>query len=175
MIVEVKLADITKLDVDAIVNAANERLLGGGGVDGAIHAAAGPGLLTACRSIAEARPGVRCPTGEVRLTPGFRLPARFVIHTAGPIWRGGNEAERELLASCYKNVLALCSEQGFRTLAIPAISCGVYGFPVREAASIASAEIARARDAGTGLEAISLVAFDSQMFGVLEEAIRLLR
>jgi O-acetyl-ADP-ribose deacetylase len=168
-LIDVWLGDITKLDVDAIVNAANERLLGGGGVDGAIHAAAGPELLAACRAIAEVRPGVRCPTGDARITPGFRLPARFVIHTVGPVWRGGGEGERELLARCYRSVLELCSEQGFRTLAIPAISCGVYGFPVRDAASIAVREIVRARDAGTRLEAISLVAFDQQMFGVLEE------
>jgi O-acetyl-ADP-ribose deacetylase (regulator of RNase III) len=173
-LVDVQLADITKLAVDAIVNAANERLLGGGGVDGAIHRAAGPELLAACRAIAELRPGVRCPTGEVRITPGFRLPARFVIHTAGPVWRGGSEGERELLASCYRNVLELCSEQGIRTLAIPAISCGVYGFPVRDAAHIAVGEIRRARAAGTPLEAISLVAFDAPMLEVLEEAVGLL-
>lgn len=173
-LVDVQLADITKLDVEAIVNAANERLLGGGGVDGAIHRAAGPELLAACRAIDEVRPGVRCPTGEVRLTPGFRLPARFVIHTAGPIWRGGREGERELLASCYRNVLELCAEQGIRSLAIPAISCGVYGFPVRDAAGIAVREIRRARTAGIPLEAITLVAFDPQMFEVLEESLGLL-
>jgi O-acetyl-ADP-ribose deacetylase (regulator of RNase III) len=170
-LVEVKLGDITKLDVDAIVNAANERLLGGGGVDGAIHRAAGPALLEACRAIAEVRPGVRCPTGEARLSPGFRLPARFVIHTVGPVWHGGGNGERELLASCYRNVLGLCAEQGFRSLAIPAISCGVYRFPLREAASIATTEIARARDAGNQLEAITLVAFDAEMFEVLAEAV----
>lgn len=173
-LVDVKLGDITKLDVDAIVNAANEWLLGGGGVDGAIHRAAGPALLEACRAIAEVRPGVRCPTGEARLTPGFRLPARFVIHTVGPVWRGGGQGERELLASCYRNVLAVASEQGFRTLAIPAISCGVYRFPLRDAARIAFSEIARARNAGTGLEAISLVAFEPEVFEVLEETAGLL-
>jgi O-acetyl-ADP-ribose deacetylase len=170
--VDVKLADITTLNVDAIVNAANEWLLGGGGVDGAIHRAAGPALLAACRAITEVRPGVRCPTGEVRITPGFLLPARFVIHTVGPVWRGGGEGERELLASCYRNVLEICSEQGIRTLAIPAISCGVYGFPLLDAASIAAREIARTRDAGTQLQAISLVAFDQRMFDVLDDAIR---
>jgi len=169
--VDVRLGDITRLDVDAIVNAANERLLGGGGVDGAIHRAAGPALLAACRAIPEVRPGVRCSTGEVRLTPGFHLPARFVIHTVGPIWRGGNERERELLASCYRNVLELCAEQRFRTLAIPAISCGVYGFPVRDAARIAVAEIARARGAQSVLESVTLVAFDDEMSAVLEEAL----
>ena len=170
-LVEVQLGDITKLDVDAIVNAANERLLGGGGVDGAIHRAAGPALLAACRALAEVRPGVRCPTGEVRITPGFQLPARFVIHTVGPIWRGGGQGERELLASCYRNTLELCSAQGIRSLAIPAISCGVYGFPLVDAAGIAVREISRARDAGTSLEAISLVAFDEAMFDVLHAAI----
>jgi O-acetyl-ADP-ribose deacetylase (regulator of RNase III) len=103
------------------------------------------------------------------------LPARFVIHTVGPVWHGGGDGERELLASCYRNVLELCSEQGFRSLAIPAISCGVYRFPVREAASIATAEIARARDAGTRLEAITLVAFDAEMFEILEESVAALR
>ncbi len=169
-LVDVKLTDITKLDVDAIVNAANERLLGGGGVDGAIHRAAGPALLAACRAIAEVRPGVRCPTGEVRLTPGFQLPARYVIHTVGPVWRGGGEGERELLASCYRNLLELCAERSIRTLAIPAISCGVYGFPVLDAARIAVGEIRRALDAETQLEAISLVTFDEQTFAALEEA-----
>jgi O-acetyl-ADP-ribose deacetylase (regulator of RNase III) len=127
--------------------------------------------LAACRAIAEVRPGVRCPTGEVRITPGFLLPARFVIHTVGPVWRGGDAGERELLASCYRRVLELCSEQGIRSLAIPAISCGVYGFPVQDAASIAVREIRRARDAGTLLEAISLVAFDEPMLAVLEAAV----
>jgi O-acetyl-ADP-ribose deacetylase (regulator of RNase III) len=166
--VDVRLTDITKLAVDAIVNAANERLLGGGGV---VHAAAGPALLAACRALAQVRPGIRCPTGEVRITPGFLLPARFVIHTVGPVWRGGGEGERELLASCYRNVLELCAERGIRTLAIPAISCGIYRFPVQEAARIATREIGRARDAETPLEAISLVAFDERTFATFEEAV----
>jgi O-acetyl-ADP-ribose deacetylase (regulator of RNase III) len=168
--VDAQLADITKLDVDAIVNAANERLLGGGGVDGAIHRAAGPALMAACRAIEQVRPHVRCPTGEARITPGFLLPARFVIHTVGPVWEGGGEGERELLASCYRNVLQLCSEQGIRTLAIPAISCGVYRFPLREAASIAVSEIRRALTAETPLQAISLVAFEEEVFTALQEA-----
>jgi O-acetyl-ADP-ribose deacetylase len=173
--IDVKPGDITKLNVDAIVNAANERLLGGGGVDGAIHRAAGPELLAACRALPEVSPGVRCPTGEARVTPGFRLPARFVIHTVGPVWRGGDEHERELLASCYRNVLALASEQGLRTLAIPAISCGVYGFPLQDAATIAVTEIVRARDAGAKLDAISLVAFERPIFEVLQAAVSSLR
>src|SRR6186997_237953 len=110
MPIEVIQGDITTLDVDAIVNAANERMLGGGGVDGAIHRAAGPELLEACRRVPEVRPGVRCPTGQSRITPGFRLPARFVIHTAGPVWRGGSCGEADLLASCYRSALALADE-----------------------------------------------------------------
>src|SRR5512132_1709701 len=119
--------DITRQAVDAIVNAANERMLGGGGVDGAIHRAAGPQLLEACRRIPEVRPGVRCPTGEVRLTPGFALPARFVIHTVGPVWGGGDHGEDALLASCYRNALRLAAENQLQSIAFPAISCGVYG------------------------------------------------
>src|SRR5262245_52573569 len=104
---EVVVGDITKLSVDAIVNAANERMLGGGGVDGAIHRAAGPELLHACRAVSEVRPGVRCPTGEARITPGFKLPAKHVIHTVGPVWNGGGNGERRLLSSCYEKSLEL--------------------------------------------------------------------
>ena len=139
--IEVIRADITKLDVDAIVNAANERMLGGGGVDGAIHRAAGPELLEACRRMPEVRPGVRCPTGEARLTSAFRLAARYVIHTAGPVWRGGTRGEPELLARCYRSSLALVREHGLRSVAFPAISCGVYGYPIDEAATIAVREV----------------------------------
>src|SRR5512146_1852774 len=126
---EVIEGDITKLQVDAIVNAANETLLGGGGVDGAIHRAAGPELLAACREIAEVRPNLRCPTGQARITPGFRLPARFVIHTVGPVWRGGTHGEPELLAACYWESLLLAQKHEAASIAFPAISCGVYGYP----------------------------------------------
>jgi O-acetyl-ADP-ribose deacetylase (regulator of RNase III) len=165
--VSVQLGDITAIEVDAIVNAANEWLLAGGGVDGAIHDAAGPDLLEACRRIPEVRPGVRCPTGQARITPGFNLPARFVIHTVGPVWRGGRNGERELLAACYRNVLQLCPANDIQTLAIPAISCGAFGFPVREAASIAAREIRGAIEMGLNLDTIILVAFDPQTFTAL--------
>jgi O-acetyl-ADP-ribose deacetylase (regulator of RNase III) len=134
-------ADITTLQVDAIVNAANETLLGGGGVDGAIHRAAGPQLLAACRALPQVRANVRCPTGEARITPSFRLPAKFVIHTVGPVWRGGEHGEAQLLASCYRESLRLACEHGVRSIAFPAISCGVYGYPLSSAAATAVAEV----------------------------------
>lgn len=135
--IEIVEADITTLDVGAIVNAANETLLGGGGVDGAIHRGAGPELLAACRALPEVLPGVRCPTGAARITPGFRLAARFVIHTVGPVWRGGEHGEAALLASCYRESLRLAQDCGVERIAFPAISCGVYGYPVDQAAAIA--------------------------------------
>ena len=137
MLISVIAADITTLAVDAIVNAANETLLGGGGVDGAIHRAAGPALLEACRALPPVAPGVRCPTGEARITPGFALPARWVIHTVGPVWRGGGRGEADLLENCHRNALRLAREHGLRRVAFPAISCGVYGYPVPLAARIA--------------------------------------
>tara|TARA_R110002110_G_scaffold276716_2_gene492051 strand:- start:29 stop:544 length:516 start_codon:yes stop_codon:yes gene_type:complete len=131
MRLEVVDSDITRLHVDAVVNAANETLLGGGGVDGAIHAAAGPELLDACRVIGG------CPTGQVRLTDGFRLPARHIMHTVGPVWQGGAAGEPELLGLCYQRCMELAVSRRFRSIAFPAISTGVYGYPLRKAAQIA--------------------------------------
>ena len=133
--------DITTLAVDAIVNAANPVMLGGGGVDGAIHRAAGHGLYEACLKVPEVRPGVRCPTGEARITPGFKLPAKFVIHTVGPVYRDGRHGEPEKLAACYRNSLALVAENGCKSVAFPCISTGIYGYPKEDAAEIAVREV----------------------------------
>ena len=167
MAIQIVRGDITTLDVDAIVNAANERMLGGGGVDGAIHRAAGPELLAACRRIAEVRPGVRCPTGEARLTPAFRLPARYVIHTVGPGWRGGADGEPDLLAGCYRSSLEIALTQRLESIAFPAISCGVYGYPVADAATIAVREVRSFLSRNNMPARIVFAAFDEGMYSVL--------
>ena len=151
-------ANIVKLDVDAIVNAANKTLLGGGGVDGAIHRAAGPELLAECRTLGG------CPTGEARITKGYRLPARHVIHTVGPVYRDGKHGEPDLLASCYRASLALAASQSVRTTAFPAISCGVYGYPLDEAVAIAVRET---REAEAEFDRIVLAAFGNDVNAAL--------
>ncbi len=166
--------DITRCDVDAIVNAANELMLGGGGVDGAIHRAAGPELLEACRAVTEVRPGVRCPTGEARITPGFRLSARFVVHTVGPVWHGGIHGEHTLLRSCYRTSLALAAAHGAKSIAFPAISTGVYGFPHELAAPIAIGEATSFLAANEAFERVVLVAFRAEHSEILRRAARAL-
>ncbi|AKP65111.1 Appr-1-p processing domain protein [Levilactobacillus koreensis JCM 16448] len=146
--------DITLSQVDAIVNAANTTLLGGGGVDGAIHRAAGPELFEACV------PFNGCPTGEARITPGFKLPAKWVIHTPGPVWHGGQEHEAEMLANCYRNSLKVAMDHDCRTVDFPSISTGVYGYPLDEAAAVATQTIATVLGHTTTLERVRLVAFD---------------
>ena len=143
--------DITQVAVDAIVNAANSTLLGGGGVDGAIHRAAGPQLLAECRTLKG------CPAGEAKITRGYQLPARFIIHTVGPIWAGGSHGEEEVLASCYQSCLQLASKRGLTTIAFPAISCGAYGYPIAEAAEIAVESTARFLRGNATIERVDFV------------------
>lgn len=173
--IEIFQADITTLRVDAIVNAANETLLGGGGVDGAIHRAAGPRLLEACRSIPEVRPGVRCPVGEARITPGFDLHARFVIHTVGPVWHGGDRGEPGLLSACHRNTLARARENAIDGIAFPAISCGVYGYPRDAAAGAALAVLAEEQHRTRTPHRIVLCAFDPAMAKAWRDAAERLR
>ncbi|MGE5582525.1 MAG: O-acetyl-ADP-ribose deacetylase [Bacillota bacterium] len=156
--IEIVQTDITNLKVDAIVNAANNSLLGGGGVDGAIHRAAGPGLLEECRKLNG------CPTGAAKITKGYNLPARWVIHTVGPVWQGGEAGEDRLLASCYQNSLKLAAEYSVRTIAFPAISTGAYRFPVERAAQIALREINGFCKGNNSLEKVIIACFDEKNY-----------
>ena len=161
--IEVVQTDITKLAVDAIVNAANSSLLGGGGVDGAIHRAAGPELLAECRNLNG------CPTGNAKITKGYRLPARYVIHTVGPVWHGGAKGEPELLASCYRRCFQLAHENGLTSIAFPAISCGVYGYPLDQACTIALAETKAALERYPGITRVVFALFGNDAFKVYTE------
>ncbi len=160
------LGDITHQNVDAIVNAANNALLGGGGVDGAIHRAAGPGLLAECATLGG------CATGEAKITQGYKLPARHVIHTVGPVWHGGGHGEDELLAACYRNSLALAERHGLRIIAFPAISTGIYGFPIERAARIAVFEVTRFLGAHAVVEQVVFVCFSRRDYNCYETAMK---
>ncbi len=161
--IEIVEGDITKQQVDAIVNAANTSLRGGGGVDGAIHRAAGPELLEECIKIGG------CPTGEARVTKGYRLPAKYVIHTVGPIWKGGTSGEDQLLASCYRNSLKAAAELGVKSIAFPSISTGAYGFPMERATEIALKEVSEFLKKDEGIEKVVFVCFGKEAFRIYKE------
>ena len=163
--IQVILGDITKPEVDVIVNAANNTLLGGGGADGAIHRAAGPQLLEECRKLNG------CETGKAKITKGYKLPAKYVIHTVGPIWRGGNANEDELLASCYRTSLQLAVEKNIKTIAFPSISTGAYRFPVKRAAEIAMLEITEFLRDNESIEKVYMVCFDKKAMDAYSEAL----
>ena len=164
MSLKARVVDITTLDSDAIVNAANESLTPGGGVCGAIHRAAGPELAQACARLGG------CPTGEARLTPGFRLPARFVIHAVGPVWQGGGSREPELLAAAYRSAMQLASDQGLRSIAFPAISTGIYGYPLEAATDIAVGTVRAMAGAGSSVEEVLFACFSTEVLEMYRRA-----
>ena len=168
---EIVTGDLTRMAVDAVVNAANWTLFGVGGVDGALHRAAGPGLLAACRARPEIRPGVRCETGDAVVTPGFRLAAPWVVHTVGPVWRGGAQGEARLLTACYRRSLQEAARMGARSVAFPAISCGVYGYPLDEAAHVVLWAVSETVEAMPGaFDRVVFCAFGADVRRALEAA-----
>jgi O-acetyl-ADP-ribose deacetylase len=171
VVIEAIEADITTLALDAIVNAANESLAGGGGVDGAIHRAAGPGLLDECQALPTVRPYVRCATGEAVITGGHRLPARHVIHTVGPVWYGGSKGEPALLGSCYRRCFDLARTHGLASIAFPAISCGVFGYPLAEAVAIAVAEAHAVAEEPGSLSRIVFCCFGARTLQAYRDAL----
>src|ERR1044072_6601770 len=162
---EVVQGDITKMQTEAIVNAANSSLLGGGGVDGAIHRAAGPDLVHECRLLGG------CKTGQAKMTKGYRLPAKYIIHTVGPVWNGGHQKEPELLASCYRESLKLAANNQIATLACPAISCGIYGYPIPQAAQLAIREVASFLETNPAIQKVFFFCFEDDVFEAYREAL----
>lgn len=167
--IEIIKGDITKIEVDAIVNAANSSLMGGGGVDGAIHRAGGPAILEECRKIVAKQGG--CKTGEAVITTAGHLPAQFVIHTVGPVWNGGHKKEEEKLANCYRNSLQLAVENGCKTIAFPCISTGVYGYPIAQAAKVAVTAVKGFLEKNAELERVMMVCFDGENYAAIQQEI----
>ncbi|MDR0455174.1 MAG: O-acetyl-ADP-ribose deacetylase [Treponema sp.] len=170
---EIICGDITKLDVDVIVNAANSSLMGGGGVDGAIHRAAGPQLLAECMKIAaERRPGSPCQAGDAVITGAYQLPCTYIIHTVGPIWQGGGQGEAEILASCYRKSLLLAAKTGLTSIAFPNISTGIYGYPKDKAAAVAVESVRKTLDETPNIQLLLFVCFDEENYNLYEKELK---